>query len=259
MAAVIGLISAPPVHSQPRPVRLTFEVASIKPAQSGSGEGVIRPMPAVQGYSAQAATVKLMISIMYKVPLWRITGGPEWLDAGHFDIEAKADRACNLDDLHLMFQNLLADRFQLKFHKENREGSVYALTVDKSGPKMKLNQSPEAENPPDLRAPINPGKDGVIIGTRVSMQYLCWWLAQVLQRDERPVIDKTGLDKTYDFALAYAPEFPPDFPKERIPPALLGRPSIFDALKEQLGLKLQTQKGPVEYYVIDHAEKPADN
>jgi uncharacterized protein (TIGR03435 family) len=91
------------------------------------------------------------------------------------------------------------------------------------------------------------------------MQYLCWWLAQVLQRDERPVIDKTGLDRTYDFALAYAPEFPPDFPKERIPPALLGRPNIFDALKEQLGLKLQTQKGPVEYYVIDHAEKPADN
>ena len=79
------------------------------------------------------------------------------------------------------------------------------------------------------------------------MQYLCWMLGQMLQRDERPVIDK------------FAPELPPNFPKENLPPGFLDRPSIFDALRQQLGLKLEAQKGPVEYYVIDHVEKPAEN
>jgi len=253
LAGVIALMAAPG-DGQDKPPRLTFEVASIKPAQAGGGEGVIRPMPAGQGYSARGASVKLMISTMYRVPLWRIAGG-DWIDAGRYDIEAKADHAYSLDDLHVMFQNL-ADRFRLKFHKEIKEGPVYALTVDKSGLKMKVNESPEDGA---LKAPINPNKDGVVIGTKISMQDLCWWLAQWLQRDERRVIDRTGLEKNYDFALAFAPEFPPDFPKERMSPALLGRPSLSDGLREQLGLKLQAQKGPVEYYMIDHAELPAGN
>jgi uncharacterized protein (TIGR03435 family) len=92
------------------------------------------------------------------------------------------------------------------------------------------------------------------------MQYFSWWLGNTfLQRDERTVIDKTGLDKFYDFTLSFAPELPPDFPKENLPPGFLDRPSIFDALKQQLGLKLEAQKGPVEYYVIDHVEKPDEN
>jgi uncharacterized protein (TIGR03435 family) len=73
------------------------------------------------------------------------------------------------------------------------------------------------------------------------------------------VIDRTGLDKNYDFTRSFAPELPPNFPKENLPLGLLDRPSIFDALKEQLGLRLQAQKGPVEYYVIDHLEKPSAN
>jgi len=119
---------------------------------------------------------------------------------------------------------------------------------------MKVNESPQ-----DFKVPIGGGKDGVTIGTRVPMQYFCWWLGQVLQKDERPVIDRTGLDKYYDFTLAFLPDLPPDFPKENLPPGMLDRPSIFDALREQLGLRLQAQKGPVEFYVIDHAEKPAEN
>jgi uncharacterized protein (TIGR03435 family) len=94
------------------------------------------------------------------------------------------------------------------------------------------------------------------------MQYFSWWLGNtVLQRDERPVIDKTGLDKFYDFNLSFLPDLPPgmDIPKENLPSGFLDRPSIFDALRQQLGLKLEAQKGPVEYYVIDHVEKPAGN
>jgi uncharacterized protein (TIGR03435 family) len=82
---------------------------------------------------------------------------------------------------------------------------------------------------------------------------------QVLRNDDRPVIDKTGLTGNYDFTLSFAPELPPNFAKENLPPGFLDRPTIFTALKEQLGLKLEPQKGPVEYYVIDHVEKPAAN
>jgi len=154
----------------------------------------------------------------------------------------------------VMFQNLLADRFNLKLHKEIKEGPVYALTVDKSGLKMKLNESEQ-----DYAIPITFGENNVFIGKRVSMQYLSWWLGQQLQRDQRPVIDKTGLDKNYDFTLSFAPELPPDVPKENLPPGLLDRPTLFDALKDQLGLKLQAEPGPVDYYVIDHIDKPSEN
>ena len=153
----------------------------------------------------QNMPVKIMISLMYKVPARQITGAPDWLDTNHFDIEAKADHAYSIDDLHVMFQNLLADRFNLKFHKETKEGPVYALMVDKSGSKMKINESAQ-----DFKIPMLPGPDNVFVGTRVSMQYFCWFLGQQLQAEKRPVIDKTGLDKNYDFTLSFLPEFPPN-------------------------------------------------
>ncbi len=254
LAVLTGLLSTFVVYCQEKPARLTFEVASVKATQPGGRGGGIRAQPGGQRYTAQGAPVKLMISLMYKVPTRQITGGPSWIDTGGYDIEAKADHSYTLDDLHVMFQNLLADRFQLQFHKETKEGAAYALTVDKSGSKMKVNDSPQ-----DFNFPITGGKDGVTIGSRVNMEYFCWWLGQVLQREDRPVIDKTGLKGNNDFTLAFLPDFPPDFPKENLPSAFLNRPSIFDAVRDQLGLKLQAQKGPVEFYVIDHVEKPAEN
>ena len=235
--------------------RLTFEVASIKPANPAARGGGIKPKPAGQGYNAQGATVLLMISLMYRMPMDHITGGPGWLSSDLWDIEAKADKAYGLDDLHTMFQNLLADEFKLKFHKAIKEGPVYVLTVDKAGSKMKLNDSPQ-----DFEVPIaGSGRGGIFNGKRVPMEYLCYWLGQALRNDSRPIIDKTGLSGNYDFTLSFIPELPPGFDKANLPPEFLDRPSIFDALREQLGLKLEAQKGPVQYYVIDHAEKPAVN
>jgi uncharacterized protein (TIGR03435 family) len=234
--------------------RLTFEVASIKPAKPGEGGASITPKPAGQGYDAQGATVRMMISVMYRMPIAKVAGGPSWLDDDLWDVEAKADRAYSLDDLHKMFQNLLADEFKLKFHKESREGPVYALMVDKSGLKMKVNDSPQ-----DFQTPIDGHRGGVAVGRRVPMEYLCYWLKQALWNDDRPVIDKTGLIGNYDFTLSFMPELPPGFDKANLPPEMLERPSIFDALRDQLGLKLQAQKGPVEYYVIDQVEKPPAN
>jgi uncharacterized protein (TIGR03435 family) len=242
LAAAVGLTTTPLLHGQEKPARLTFEVVSIRPSKPGGRGGGIKPQPGGQEYKAENVPVKLMISLMYKVPIRQITGGPGWLDNDFYDVDAKADHSYNLDDLHVMFQNLLADEFKLKFHKETKEGPVYALMLDKSGSKMKINESAQ-----DFEIPIQGGPGGVLIGKRVPMQYLCWMLGQMLQRDERPVIDK------------FAPELPPDFPKENLPPGFLDRPSIFDALRQQLGLKLEAQKGPVEYYVIDHVEKPAEN
>jgi uncharacterized protein (TIGR03435 family) len=254
IATAITLTFVSLTYGQDNPTRLTFDVASIKLSQPGLRGGGIKPLPGGSGYTAQNIPVKLMISLMYKVPMKEIEGGPEWLDNDSYDIEARIDHSANIDDLHTMFQNLLADRFKLKFHKEIKQGPVYALSVDKSGLKMRINGSGE-----DMKIPINRGQNNEFIGVKVPMRYFCWWLTQQLQRNDRPVIDETGLKDSYDFTLAFAPELPPDVPKESLPPELLDRPSIFDAVRDQLGLRLVPQNGPVEHYVIDHIERPSDN
>jgi uncharacterized protein (TIGR03435 family) len=137
LAALGGL----PLQAQEKPARLTFEVVSIKPSKAGARGGGIKPQPGGQEYKAENVPVKLMISLMYKIPFRQITGGPGWLDSDLYDVDAKADHSYNLDDLHVMFQNLLADEFKLKFHKEIKEGPVYALMLDKSGSKMKISDS----------------------------------------------------------------------------------------------------------------------
>jgi uncharacterized protein (TIGR03435 family) len=91
------------------------------------------------------------------------------------------------------------------------------------------------------------------------MQFLSWWLGNQLQNDGRPVIDETGLDRSYDFTLSFVPQLPPNVSRDSLPPEMQSLPSIFDALKQQLGLKLEPQKGPIEYYVIDNVEKPSAN
>lgn len=248
-----GLMFAAMVYGQDKPARLTFEVASIRPSTANGLNGGIKALPGGREYTSRNVPIKLIISLMYKVPMRQIEGGPEWLANDRYDIEAKADQSYNIDDLHVMFQNLLADRFKLRFHKEIRQGNVYALTVDGPGLKMKVNDSPQ-----DFNIPINFSPEGVV-GRRVPMPYLCWFLGQTLQADGRPVIDKTGLAGNYDFTLTFAPVLPPDVSRDNLSPEVRDRPSIFNALREQLGLKLTPERGPVEYYVIDSVERPSDN
>ena len=176
------------------------------------------------------------------------------LDSDQWDIAAKADHPRDLEDLREMFRNMLADEFKLKLRKEAKEGPVYALMVDKSGLKMKRNEAPW-----DFEVSVKSGPGGVTIGKRVSIQRLCYQLEQILQRDERPVIDKTGLPGYYDFTLAFLPELPPGFNEDNLPQAMRDRPSIFDALKEQLGLRMESAKGRVKVLVIDHVERPSEN
>jgi len=241
------------IHAQDKPSRLTFDVATIRRSNANDLTGGIKPLPGGNGYSAKNIPIKLMISLMYRVPMRQITGGPDWLASDRYDVEARADRSYNVDDLHLMFQNLLADRLNLKFHIETKEGNVYALMLDTPGSKMKVNDSPQ-----DYKIPMNFGPEGAI-GVRVPMPYFCWFLGQQLQNTQRPVIDLTGLTGNYDFTLSFMPELPPDVSKDNLPPEVRDRPSIFDAVKQQLGLKLVPQKGPIDHYIIDSIDRPTDN
>jgi uncharacterized protein (TIGR03435 family) len=248
---IVGLMFAALLPAQDK--RLTFEVASIKPRKPGGLVGGMRVMPGGQEYVTLGVPLRFMIGYLYWVPLRQVTGGPAWLDSDQWDITAKADHPRELDDLREMFRNMLADEFQLKLRKDVKEGPLYALTVDPSGLKMKLNKAPW-----DFEAPVKPGPGGVTIGKRVSSQRLCYQLETILQRDGRPVVDKTGLTGYYDFTLAFLPELPPGFDKENLPTEMRDRPSIFDAVRQQLGLKLEPQKGPVDFYAVEHVEKPAN-
>lgn len=226
---------------------LAFEVASIHRADPAEQDGWIKGTPGGNGYTARNIPVKLMISLMYRVPMRQIVGAPEWTESERYDIEAKADKPYSIDDLQVMFQSLLADRFKFTFHMESKEGTVYALLVDGSAVKMKLDTSPQTYAIPMTYGP------GGMIGSRVNMRYFSWWLGQQLQEDKRPVVDKTGLGKNfYDFSLSFRPLNP-------TATETWDRPSLFDALKEQLGLRLQAQRGMVEFLVIDRIERAGAN
>jgi len=238
-----------PPSDQPR---LEFDVASIRPSlptQHGFQDIKAR----ADGYTASYLPVKMMIAFMYRIPARQVIGGPRWLEDDRYDVEAKADKKYPVDDLNTMYQNLLVERFHLKFHIETKEANAYVLTIDKNGSKMKVSDQPQSYN-----LPINFSGIGVMNGTRVPMPYFCWMLGQILQGDERPVVDMTGLKGFYDFKLSFLPSLPQE-EHEKLSAEALDRPSLFDALKEQLGLKLTAQKGPVQYFVIDHVDRPTEN
>lgn len=252
-SSAIWVQDAPP-QSQPAAKHPEFEVATIKPSaplKSGDFAG-IRPLPGGQTYIAKNVPVRLIIRLMYHLTDRQVSGGPAWINTDVWDIEAKAEHPSTIDELHVMFQNLLVDRFHLQFHYENKEMSAYALVVDKSGSKMKVNDSPEP-----FEIPIQGAGRGVLKGTHVSMSYLTWFLAGAPMID-RPIVDKTGLPGFYDFTFELAPPPPPASIGGDSGPAPQG-PDLFTALREQLGLKLEPQKTPVQVMVIDHIEKPSEN
>lgn len=230
--------------------RLVYDVVSVKPSKPGIPGGIV-PLPGGIGYNA-TATLKVMLSVMYRIPLRQIVGGPEWTSTEKFDVRVKAGNEHSIDDLHVMFQNALADRFGLKMHFETKEGPVFFLTVAKSGLKM---TRVEAGN--DRNIPISDGPNNEVIGSRVPLNYLCYWLSQRLQNDQRPVLDKTGLQGTYDFKLSFRPELPPQ--KEPTSSELDNAPTIFHAVRDQLGLELVPQMGPVPTLVIDQVNQPSED
>ena len=224
---------------------LRFEVASLKPTPDGTqGGAIIRPKPANNGYIGINMPLRTYLMIAYTVRDTQISGGPSWFAEERFDLDAKAEKPSSVDELHMMLRNLLADRCHLKLHKETKEQSGFALVVDKGGPKLAQHDAEDKDHPPI--APTGPGK---FQATNVHMNYLALFLSRIV---DRPIVDKTGLSAFYDFKLEFAPERPPGAEQ-------IDGPSLFEALKLQLGLRLDAAKAPSEHLVIDSVERPTGN
>ncbi len=249
------------VFSQPLATQSTFEVASVKPSPPDAPGMFVRYLPG-GSLRVAGASLKNLISIAYGVRPFQISEGPNWIETERFDIEARAVTTptdppkVSLEERKTAerLRNLLADRFQLTLHTETREQPVYALVVAKGGPK--LQESTESENF------IRRMGRGELKGQGVGLRMLVINLSNELGRG---VIDKTGLAGKYSFDLKWTPGQPttaqlPPPPSGALPqPADLDGPTIFTALQEQLGLRLESEKGPVEVLVIDRAERPSKN
>ena len=257
-AAVLWTV---PLLAQPAakiPSDLHFEVASLKPTEGQRPTFGIRPAPGGQRYEAWNCPIKVMIQAAYRVKPEQIVGGPSWLGSAPYDMEAQAEKPSSADELHVMLVNLLVDRLQLKFHHEKRDMPMYALTVDKAGAKLTPHQAANggelwidqaSEKPLHIK----------LKATAAPMDYFAYRLSLLM---DLPVVDLTGLPGDYDFALAYTHDLPAGFPPggklNGEEPDTSG-PTIFAALKQQLGLDLKAQKGPVDVIVIDSAERPSAN
>jgi bla regulator protein BlaR1 len=267
-ATVLLTLAAAGAFAQPSAKPLTFEVASVKPSSPDARGTFIRYLPG-GGLTVAGITLKTLIGFAYDVRDFQISGGPGWLGSDRFDINARpetsnapenapTDFANQTDEQRKTFteQNrerlkaLLADRFQLGLHRETKEQQVYALLAAKNGPKLQ----PTKEGKGMMRM----GR-GLLTGQGVEVAFLATSLSGQLGR---PVIDKTGLAGKYDFELKWTPDpgQSADGPFGPLPPPPdPNGPSIFTAVQEQLGLRLESQKGPVEILVIDRAEKPSEN
>ena len=248
------------VHAQTAPAPLTFEVASVKPSAPDVAGLFVEPQPG-GSIRITGGTVKNLIAVAYNAREFAISGGPGWVSSDRFDIDARAphlsaseNSPANAQQLRERLKSLLAERFQLAIHPESKEQNVYALLIGKSGPKIH-----DAE--PGSRSMIR--KRGTsIIGEGVGMQMLVLNLANSL---DRPVLDKTGLTGKYDFkiewtldALNASSPIPATGAEAPTAPEPNG-PSLFAALQEQLGLRLEPQKAPAETLVIDHVARPSEN
>jgi bla regulator protein blaR1 len=260
------------VFGQASETQLTFEVASVKPSAPDVTGMFIRPLPG-GGLQVTGASLRNLISFAYDVRPFQIFGGSPWVDTERYDIDARpaASEGSTPTDPAKMSQqrrsqegrkmlervkSLLADRFQLALHSETKQQQpVYALVVNKGRPKLR-----ESAEPTGL---IRKMGRGTLKAQAVGLGMLALNLSNELGR---PVIDKTGLAGKYDFELkwassqASAPQLgAPPRTTDFGPPANPDGPSIFAALQEQLGLRLETAKGPVEVLVIDRAQRPSEN
>jgi uncharacterized protein (TIGR03435 family) len=251
----------------------TFEVASIRPHTNGDNRAYVQ---AFQGRLAMANfSLKQLILFAYNVTNNQVSGVQAWMNSEHFDVQATTESTATVKQLEgPMLQALLEDRFQLKVHRASVERPVYLLTTEKGGLKMQLSREGSCtaysmDSLPPLPAPNAPRSvycdfprftgDGVnwtLDGAGVSMEKL----ASTLSRTglDRPVVDKTGLVGGFDLHLKWTADVPEDTTRSGAKPDPTGL-SIFTALKEQLGLKLEAAKAPIEILVIDHVEQPSEN
>ena len=277
--------------------KLAYEVATIK--LNTSGDGMIRigglgPGPGGGRFRVTNVPLRQLIVLAYGErtqglpapgggPGLAITGGPSWINTDRYDIEARPAQGFipTTEQAQKMLQALLEERFGLQVRHETKDGPIYALTIAKGGLKAKrsgdqtpLNFAapppggPAGGPPPPPPAPFNPGgpmsRGMMMVGLgqlRATAQTMAGFAGLLTASAGRKVVDRTNLEGLYDFELNWTPDqmpanLPPDAPFPRPDP---NGPSIFTALQEQLGLKLESATGPLESIVIESVHRPTEN
>jgi uncharacterized protein (TIGR03435 family) len=298
LCAVCGLAYGQNAASAPPPA-LTFEVASVKPAPPSDGRGRTVRATGIPGvpfmkdpgrFTAENFSLANLITLAYDIPHYRLSAAPE-LNLVMFNIAAKMPVDTTKEQFKAMLQNLLAERFGLKVHWEERQMETYELLLAKSGPKLKdaVADAPPGvgDAPPRSTGPPGPparGPDGFPIPPPGNQSWMAIMNGKAAMRGHNetaaemaskfsnqvghPVTDNTGLTGMYDYTLSWSvsatrgmPAPTPSSADGSVRPADdMDGPSLFTAIQEQLGLRLQPKKGQVEVLVVDHVEKmPAEN
>jgi uncharacterized protein (TIGR03435 family) len=229
---------------------LEFEVASVRliPGPVGFHNTTLQFTPG--GFHANYAALRQIAGVAYNIQRVRVEGGPAWMDSDLYKIAAKAenpDTSSNADHTREMLRTLLAERFKFAAHKETKQLPMYALVLGKDGSKMQ-----EVKDNPPGEPVVTPGTGAIgfeLTFKNMPLAGLVNYLANMLGS---PVHDETGLKGRYQFTLGFAPPGRAKQPED-------SAPDIFEAVQDQLGLKLEGKKGPVEVLVVDHAEKASAN
>jgi uncharacterized protein (TIGR03435 family) len=256
---MFGLTTVTPIKAQTAPAaRPQFEVASVKP---NTTNGRMDPFPVRSGNLVRMHNnqVGSMILYAYHVAQYQVIGDLRLPDPWNwYDIEATVEGTPSDDDIRLMFQSLLEDRFKLKVHRETREMEVYKLVVAKNGSKLKPATEEDYKTTIEGKPVIvRKGTSGILhfgegahlMGKSVTIAQLASSLEGVLKG---PVIDGTGLPGTFDYDVLFLPD-------GQVPATEFSAPTLLAALKTELGLTIEKVKAPVEVLVIDHLEKPSPN
>lgn len=231
--------------------RLSFEAAAVKPSHSASGDGGIRFDPGL--LTATNVPLRFIITFAYRIRDFQLSGAPGWIDSERYDISAKAEGTVTPEQMRLMLQSLLEDRFQLKVRRKTEQKPALLLMQAKGAIRLR-------ESGADCEALAKQdstrgrtcgswfGSDHEFVGTKISMTQFAEWLSG---QEERPVIDNTGNAGSFDVHLSWATDDQSDSPN--------AAPTIFTAVQEQMGLKIESGKGPVEILAVEHVEKPSEN
>lgn len=261
------------------PARPAFEVASVKLAPPGAYGTDIETDPGGR-VSLHNMALRDMIVVAWGIEPFQILGGPPWIDSVRYDVTAKPAALPKRGEIPLMIQSFLVERFQLAIHHETQTLPIYSLVLARKDGKLGPGLAEAKEGSCTKFDPVNPpsppetgaaprrwcGNSSVnpshLTAIGVPIANLIPLFSQVL---ERTIVDKTGLTGSFDVGMAWTPDetqamkwqMPPGVPAPAPPDP--GGPSIFTAIQEQLGLKLESSKGPVDVVIVDRAEKPSEN
>jgi uncharacterized protein (TIGR03435 family) len=237
--------------------KMVFDVVSIKPSQ---GKGFADPIETKFGsieVSLKNINLRFLIQYAFELKSFQIVGGPKWIVEDHYDIVAKSETAMSSQELHLKLQSLLADRFNLTVHREGKDLPIYALSVDKVGAKFQSSKKDQFS----ISVRSNTNGQRRLIGEKSSMLALSDYLSTLV---DRPVLDHTGITGDFDFTFEWDAHNSPSGGIQIASPQISRDtstapegPSIFTAIREQLGLKLDATRGTVDVLIVDGADRPS--